>query len=72
VIASIIIVRIKPMLEEYIKENWQNHLAAGGGTLTSLINGASVLQSVIVGVLIYMVTHTISAGAKFVLKKLRP
>ena len=58
------------MLEEYIKENWQNHLAAGGGTLTSLINGASILQSVIVGVLIYMVTHIISAVAKILLKKI--
>ena len=58
------------MLITHLKENWINHMAAGSGTLFSLLNGAAILQSIIVGVLIYMVTHIISALVKTLLKKI--
>lgn len=42
---------------EHIKTNWINHVAAASGSIFSLLNGAAILQSIIVGVSIYVITH---------------
>ena len=57
------------MLIEHLKENWINHMAAGSGTLFSLLNGAAILQSIIVGVAIYVITHALAAGSKLLWSK---
>lgn len=52
------------MILEYLEKNWINHMSAGSGTLFSLLSGVSIIQSVIVGVIVYLVTHALSYVGK--------
>ena len=49
------------MILEHIEKHWTSHLAAGSGTVFSLLNGSAMLQSIIVGVCIYIITHLLHA-----------
>ena len=42
--------------------NYHQHIAAGSGTLLSLLNGGQMLQSLIVGIGIYIFTSLIKWG----------
>jgi hypothetical protein len=53
---------------EHIKINYDIHLAAATGTFTSYINGQSLIQSVIAGTIIYIITNAIKHFAKKIFK----
>lgn len=61
---------LKEAFTSHPKETWSNHLAAGTGTAFSLFNGAAILQSVLVGLIIYVITHTMTALIKIVKKRI--
>jgi hypothetical protein len=53
------------MLVAHIKESWEQHLAAAGGTVFAAINGVAILQSVIVGLILFLLTSGLKwAGRK--------
>lgn len=56
-------------LVEHLKHDIFSHVAAGTGTIFSFLNGAAIMQSILVGVAIYVITHGLSYLAKKVLKK---
>lgn len=45
------------MIKEHLNQFWSNHLAAGTGTIFSLVMGNSLLRSIISGVAIYLITN---------------
>lgn len=56
------------MIFDHLKENWTNHIAAFGGTAFSIFNGVAIAQSVVVGVLIFLITN----GLKLLHNKIFP
>jgi hypothetical protein len=55
------------MILEHIKTNWDCHLAAASSTGISILNGQAIAQSVIVGVLVFVVTQ----GLKFTVQEIK-
>lgn len=55
------------MILEHIRTNWDCHLAAASSTGISLVNGQAIAQSVIVGVLVFVITQ----GLKFAVQGIK-
>ena len=54
------------MIISHLKDYWCNHTAAVSGAGLSLINGGAIAQSVVVGVLIFIIT----SGLRVIVQKL--
>lgn len=57
------------MFFEHIKMWWNCHIAAGAATLTSLINGQDLVQSVAVGVTVFVITYFLRLGLDWMLRR---
>lgn len=43
----------------YLKGNYECHLAAGAGSLVNLLNGQNIMTSVVVGVMVFIITSAL-------------
>jgi hypothetical protein len=43
----------------HLNENWTNHVGAGTATVMSLVNGQAVIQSVLIGVSVFVITSAL-------------
>ena len=52
---------------DHLRSHWTNHMSAGLGTFFTVANQQSILNGIVVGVNIYIITHIIQWAIKKVI-----
>jgi hypothetical protein len=58
-------------IKEHFIKNWQNHFSAGAASIYSLIDGATIVNGILIGCGVFLITQLLALGGKLFVKKMK-